>query len=248
MLKEERHSIILESVNERNYVSLHDLMELTSSSESTIRADLVELAKIGKIIRLRGGAQAIDRDVVSYELSNETKMSIEVDSKKSIAEYAARFVKDNTMIYVDAGTTTIHLIDYITAKSVAIVTNSLSIAKKAKINGFKVYVVGGDIKLTTDAFIGSLAQDIILRFTFDVGFFGANGIDFVQGITTPEVEEAIIKQTAMSKCKKIYVLADHTKIGVKTAVTFHPFIGSEIITDKILNSNYQYKGILEVQK
>ena len=62
------------------------------------------------------------------------------------------------------------------------------------------------------------------------------------------LKEAIIKQTAMSKCKKIYILADHTKFGVKTAVTFHPFVGEEIITDKILNNNYLNKGIMEVNK
>lgn len=247
MLKEARYSKILETVNERNFVSFHDLMELTNSSESTIRADLVVLANEGKLIRLRGGAQAIDKDQINYELGNETKMVIEIDAKKRIAQYAASLIKDRSTVYVDAGTTTLHLIDFITAKEVSIVTNSLSIARKAKLRNFKVYVIGGDIKLSTDAFVGSLAQDIVNRFSFDIGFFGCNGIDFVQGITTPEVEEAIIKQTAMSKCKKLYILADHTKLGVKTAVTFHPFIGSEIITDKITNNNYINKGILEVR-
>lgn len=247
MLKEARYSKILETVNERNFVSFHDLMELTNSSESTIRADLVVLANEGKLIRLRGGAQAIDKDQINYELGNDTKMVIEIDAKKRIAQYAASLIKDRSTVYVDAGTTTLHLIDFITAKEVSIVTNSLSIARKAKLRNFKVYVIGGDIKLSTDAFVGSLAQDIVNRFSFDIGFFGCNGIDFVQGITTPEVEEAIIKQTAMSKCKKLYILADHTKLGVKTAVTFHPFIGSEIITDKITNNNYINKGILEVR-
>lgn len=248
MLKEARYSIILESLNERNYLSLHDLMKLTNSSESTIRADLIALASERKIIRLRGGAQAISNDVVTYELSVEDKMNIEFDAKKRIATYAASLIKDNNIVYLDAGTTTIHVLDTIEAQHVSIVTNSLNVAKKAKIKGFKVYVTGGDIKLATDAFVGALTQDIILRFTFDVGFFGANGIDVVQGITTPELEEALIKQTAMSKCRKIYVLADHTKIGVKTAVTFHPFVPEEIITDKIVNNNYKNKGILEVDK
>ena len=247
MLKEARYSKILETVNERNFVSFHDLMQITNSSESTIRADLIVLANEGKIIRLRGGAQAIDKDQINYELGNETKMEIEIDAKKRIAQYASTLIKDRSTIYVDAGTTTLHLIDYIDAKAISIVTNSLSIARKAKLRNFKVYVIGGDIKLSTDAFVGSLAQDIVNRFSFDIGFFGCNGIDFVQGITTPEVEEAIIKQTAMSKCKKLYILADHSKIGVKTAVTFHPFIGREIITDKITNNNYINKGILEVR-
>ena len=247
MLKEARHSIILESLNERFYLSLHEIMKLTNSSESTIRADLIELANERKLIRLRGGAQALNKDVVAYELSNEDKMSIEVDAKRKIAEYAAKLIKDHNVVYIDAGTTTIHMIDFITAQQISIVTNSLSIAKKAKIKGYKVYVTGGDIKLATDAFVGALTQDIISCFSFDVGFFGANGIDIVEGITTPEVEEALVKQTAMSRCRKVYVLVDHSKIGIKTAVTFHPFIPEEIITDRITNNYYQNKGMLEVK-
>ncbi|MCR5505743.1 MAG: DeoR/GlpR family DNA-binding transcription regulator [Bacilli bacterium] len=247
MLKEARLSLILQAVNERNYVSLHDLMALTDSSESTIRADLIALAKEGKIIRLRGGAQAISGEVVSYELSNEIKMDIEYDAKRKIGQHAASLIKDRATIFIDAGTTTIHILDYINAKDIYIVTNSLSIAKKAKINGYKVTVTGGDIKLSTDAFVGSLAQEIISHFTFDVGFFGCNGVDITNGVTTPEVEEALIKQAAMNRCKRVFILADSTKFGIKTAITFHPFIGSEFITDKITNNKFLDKGIVEVK-
>ena len=43
MLKEARHSIIVDAVNGKKYVSISDLMVLTNSSESTIRADIIEL-------------------------------------------------------------------------------------------------------------------------------------------------------------------------------------------------------------
>ncbi len=247
MLKEARFSIILESLNERNYLSLHELMKITNSSESTIRADLVTLANEGKIIRIRGGAQAVNKDLVSYELSLEEKQIIEVDAKKQIAEYAAQFVNEDSIIYLDAGTTTIYILDYIDKNKVTIITNSLTIAKKAKIRGFKVLVVGGDIKLKTDAFVGPVALDIINNFTFDVGFFGANGVTVNEGITTPELEEALVKKTAMARCNKIYILVDHTKIGVRTAITFYPFIGKEIITDKLINKNYKDLGIVEAK-
>ncbi len=247
MLKEARFSLILETLNERNYLSLQELMKITNSSESTIRADLVALANEGKIIRLRGGAQALNKDLVSYELSLEDKQTIEVEAKKKIAEYAAQFVNEDSIIYIDAGTTTIFILDYIDKNKVTIVTNSLTIAKKAKVRSFKVIVIGGDIKLKTDAFVGPVALDIINNFTFDVGFFGANGVTLDEGITTPEIEEALVKKTAMARCNKLFVLVDHTKVGVRTAVTFHPFIGHEIITDKLFNRNYKNKGIVEAK-
>lgn len=64
MLKNERFIKIEELVNEKKFVSLQELINLLSSSESTIRADLVALEKEGKLIRVHGGAQALD----AYEI------------------------------------------------------------------------------------------------------------------------------------------------------------------------------------
>ena len=245
MLKQARQSLILESVNERKYVSLQDLMTLTASSESTIRADLVELGKSHKLIRLRGGAQALNSDSFSYELSLETKMEIQTEAKKAIARYAASLVKDHSMIYVDAGTTTYYFCEYLSAVGVKIMTNSVSIAKVLKGKGYQVYITGGEFKLTTDAFIGPMTREILSRFNFDMGFFGCNGVDQNQGITTPDYEEAVVKKTAMEQCKSVFVLADHTKFGTKTTVKFHDFDPTMIITDEIKDPSYSQLGITE---
>lgn len=248
MLKEERLSIILGAVEQHNFVSLHDLMELTKSSESTIRADLIELDNAGKIIRLRGGAQALNNKSINYELDMDKKMTIEIQAKRDIASYAATLIPNNSVIYVDAGTSTYYLTEFLESKLVKIVTSSVIIARKFKERGFQVYMIGGEFKITTDTFIGPMSQEILHRFNFDIGFFGTNGIDLEQGLTTPDIEEAMVKKTAMRQCKKIYVLADHSKFNVKTSVVFHPFVGEEIITDKITNSLYINKGIKEVSK
>lgn len=245
MLKEARLSTIVSAVEERKYVSLHDLMRLTKSSESTIRADLIELSNAGRIIRLRGGAQALNSETLSYELSLEAKMEIQVDAKKRIACEAAKLIKDNSVIYIDAGTTTYYLCDYIEARGVKIMTNSMAIAKKLTAKGFLVYVAGGELKNITDAFIGPMTREIISKFNFDLGFFGVNGIDLQQGFTTPDYEEAVVKRTAMGQCKQAYVLADHSKFGVVTSVQFHPFSPTEIICDRIHNDSYKGLGIKE---
>ena len=248
MLKEARFSTILEAVSERKYVSLRTLMELTQSSESTIRADLIELDRMGKLLRLRGGAQALNDASISYELSIEEKMAIQLPAKRAIAEKAASLVRTGQMIYVDAGTSTYAFIDALEVPGIKIVTDSYFIAKKAHQKGYTTYVIGGEFKASTDAFIGPMAQEILNRFRFDVGFFGTNGIDLKQGFTTPDVEEAAIKMKAMSQCDSLYVLADNSKFDVVTAVRFHPFEGNILITDEITKPHYQGLGILEASK
>ena len=244
MLKEARHSIILEAVNERKYVSLSDLMALTDGSESTIRADLVELDREGKLMRLRGGAQAINDETLSYELTIEQKMGIQWKQKQAIARYANALIPANSLLYIDAGTSTLALIEILDAPGLTIVTNSVLIARKALAKGYRSYVIGGELKLSTDALFGPIAQSILEKFRFDIGFFGTNGVDLNQGFTTPGLEEASIKAKAMNQCKKCYVLADSSKFDVVTAVNFRPFEEATIITDVINKDKYKDKGIL----
>ncbi|MDO5330055.1 MAG: DeoR/GlpR family DNA-binding transcription regulator [Bacillota bacterium] len=247
MLKQARLSKIESLVNEKKYVSLHELMSATKSSESTIRADLIELSDNGKLIRLRGGAQALNDNSLSFELNVEAKMKIEPEAKRKIGQFAASLIPHDSFVYIDAGTSTFFLLDYISTDNAKFVTNSVIIARKLKSQGHTVYMIGGEFKSTTDAFIGPLAMDTVSKFTFDLGFFGCNGVDKEQGITTPEFEEAMVKKAAMAQCKKLYVLADHTKFGKKTAVVFHPYTPEEIITDYCPES-FKGEGIKEIGK
>jgi DeoR family fructose operon transcriptional repressor len=245
MLKEERFTKIVNYVNEMKYASLEELMKLTSSSESTIRADLVELSRLKKIIRLRGGAQALDTKSSSYEMNMNEKAKLENASKKKIAEYAATLIKPKSLIYIDAGTTTYSLAKILNAKEIIVVTNSNKIGEYLTEKGFEVYVTGGKIKLTTDAYIGSYTVDSISKFIFDQGFFGTNGIDLERGLTTPDYEEAMVKKTAINHCKEAYILADHTKFGNVCAVQFSSLENIKIITDYIPNDKYQSLNIKE---
>ncbi len=247
MLKEARFNKILQAVNERKYVSLRALMDLTGSSESTIRADLVELSREGKLLRLRGGAQAINDGTLSYELSLEDKMSIQSAEKRLIAQKAEALIRPGMIIYLDAGTTTFALAEELSVPNVHIVTNSVHLARKATSKGYKAHVVGGELKPSTDAFIGPMAQEVLSRFTFDLGFFGTNGVHLLQGCTTPDVEEAAIKMKAMSRCKEAYILADSSKFDVVTSISFHPFDPTYTITDHIDKEQYRNLGILEAK-
>ncbi len=247
MLKNLRLQIILDLLNENEYVSLHELMEKTSSSESTIRGDLVYLEKEGKITRLHGGAKSIqDKKTSLKELNMNEKASLHVDEKNKIAQFAASLIKDNTLVYIDAGTTTSCLCDYIKSSGNIIVTNSMTIAQKLTKRKYKVYVTGGEIKLSTDAFVGSFPVETIKRFTFDVGFFGANAISLSQGYTTPDYEEAMIKKTALNRSIKAYVIADDSKLGFEQGVKFASFNEATLITNKIKNKEYKKENVLEV--
>ena len=59
MLKKERLLKILEIVDQQDIVTVNELITTLGVSDMTIRRDLDELDKSGKLIRLHGGAQKI---------------------------------------------------------------------------------------------------------------------------------------------------------------------------------------------
>ena len=60
MHESERHRLILSLLQERPMATVRELVELTKSSEATIRRDIGALDRQGKLRRMRGGAEAIE--------------------------------------------------------------------------------------------------------------------------------------------------------------------------------------------
>ncbi len=67
--------------------------------------------------------------------------------------------------------------------------------------GFKVLLVGGELKSTTEAVIGNQAMNTIRGYHFTKGFFGTNGLTRKSGCTTPDANEAAVKAAAMEQCR-----------------------------------------------
>ena len=117
MLTEKRYEVILNLLNEKNSVTVTEIKELLGISESTIRRDLAALDKAGKLIKVFGGAVAADGGFTTAELSVAQKAEINKDEKTAIARYAASLIERDDFVYLDAGTTTGQMIDFIKEKS-----------------------------------------------------------------------------------------------------------------------------------
>jgi len=59
MHEKERHRIILSAVQEKPVMTVQEMVELTDSSEATIRRDIAALHVQKRLRRVRGGAEAI---------------------------------------------------------------------------------------------------------------------------------------------------------------------------------------------
>ena len=232
MLAEERFARILSILEESGSVTVAELMERLDASESTIRRDLNSLDARGQLIKVHGGAMM--KDAASYRTQDDDvqlRKERNVEQKVAIARYAAHLISDYDVVYLDAGTTTELMIDPMLNRNAMYVINAIGHARKLAALGCTVYLLGGEFKGTTDAIVGEEAVLSIAKYNFTKGFFGTNGISRQSGLTTPDMNEAMVKKTAMGQCREVFVLADHSKFGNISSVTFGSFQNGTILTD-----------------
>ncbi|MFC3929043.1 DeoR/GlpR family DNA-binding transcription regulator [Streptococcus caprae] len=232
MLKSERKRFITDKIREENTVSLEELTNLLETSESTIRRDLDELESENKLRRVHGGAERIAS--LQEELSNQEKSIKNVQEKMAIAKEALAQIDEGDVVFIDAGTTTELLVRELTFKQVTVVTNSIHHASKLVERGIQTIIIGGFVKQSTDASVGQLAVEQIKRLNFDKAFLGMNGVD-ENFFTTPDLEEAVIKQLIIENARKAYVLVDNTKLSQTSFVKVTGIEKASVITNKSLN-------------
>ncbi|MCQ4023387.1 MULTISPECIES: DeoR/GlpR family DNA-binding transcription regulator [unclassified Ruminococcus] len=246
MLSEERYAAIVQFLDEKKAATVTELAAWLNTSESTIRRDLNTLDEIGKINKVHGGAMALESRISSVDEDFESKTHKNIAEKKMIAEYAATLINDNDIVFIDAGTTTQTLIDCLdTSLKTVFVTNGIVNAKKLIQKGFKAYIIGGQMKLSTQAVIGAEAINSLRQYNFTKCFLGTNGVSFESGCTTPDLEEALVKKEAANRSYISYVLTDHTKFKLVSAITFLELNRACIITDKLTDKRLKDSTVIK---
>ena len=121
MLTEERYAVITEMVNQRGSIKLTDLCDMLGVSVSTARRDINALDEMGKITKVHGGAVSRSERFFPIEENVEEKIKQFSYEKGAIARYAASLLDDGDFAFIDAGTTTEKMIDYLPLKKVTFV-------------------------------------------------------------------------------------------------------------------------------
>lgn len=246
MIQIKREEIIKSILEIKKTVTLKELTEKLKTSESTIRRDLARMEKNKILTRVHGGARITN---ISYEEDLTSKINQNNKAKEDIAYLASTYIKENDCVFLDAGTTTEYLIKHIRKKDVTVVTNGIHHIKELSKYKIKSYFTGGALKHKTGALIGKDALKTIESYNYDISFLGANSIDLEAGLTTPDPDEALIKEKVIKKSKVSYILADHTKFNKVSFSKFADLEDLRIITDEIIDERYyKIKIIEEVRK
>ena len=222
MFAEQRRQQILQILDTHGSTTLTELTRLLHASESTVRRDLQEMDSKGLLIRVFGGAMSVNKTTDLREEGVSEKQGVNIEEKQRIGKYAAALIKPDDFVYIDAGTTTGAMIPYLTEYSAVYVTNAVAHGLELARRGFRVNLVGGEIRGVTEAIVGNAACEELRS----------------NGFTTPDINEAIIKGCAIAQSRERYVLCTAEKFHIISPVRFAGFTDATIITDRYPNSWY----------
>lgn len=242
MLSEQRYEMILKILEEKRSVTVTELTRLLNISESTARRDIIVLDKAGKLVKVFGGAVLSDGTYQASEATVTQRAEVNREEKRRIAKYAASLIEPQDFVYLDAGTTTGYMLDFIEETTATFVTNAVAHAQRLAAKDIHVLLVGGTLKSTTEAVVGTMAALALKDYHFTKGFFGANGVSRTAGFTTPDANEALVKRTAAEQCRKAYFLCDNSKFNVVSSVTFATLMSGTVLTDA---APEEYEGTME---
>ena len=248
MLTQKRHQMILELLEQKQSVTVAELTGLLDASEATVRRDLNALHDQGLLRKVHGGATALRGAIALEEPDMPTKASLHVEEKRAIGAYAATLVQDDDFVYIDAGTSTQQLVQHLAPTKASFVTNGIEHARLLLRRGLRTQLLGGVIKPTTEAITGAVALESLRRYNFSKCFMGTNGVDLRCGLTTPDPEEAALKSEAMARSYLSFVLADKSKFGVVTPVTFSALERACLLTETEPAPEYRRQTIIKVVK
>ena len=204
LITAERRNKIAELIISNGSIKVGELAKTFAVSTETIRKDLIYLDKQGIIKKSHGGALS-SLEVIEKPLEDRNMENY--DAKLAIANEALKFIKDHSVIFIDAGSTKLLYLK----KGLTIITNSVSALNVLSNSDNIVHLSGGQLNNTTMALEGFGATSFLSKIKVDVAFLGSSGFKEHFGPTSIDFSDAEVKRIMIRNSKQNFVLADSKK-------------------------------------
>ena len=213
MLTPERQELILSHLNDRNYVSIGELVERLHFSESTLRRDLKKMEHEQLITCIRGGAIRNSQRTRETPLAQRKRTNH--DFKVQIARQAAELVQDNQIIMMDSSTTVMEMVPFLQQKkNLTIITFCLYTAMQiADTLDCTLICTGGKYNASSAGLLGSSSISFVANWFADIMFFSCAYIDEINGLTDQGDDIAQLKTMMLQHSRQAILLADASKFG-----------------------------------
>ena len=227
MLKNERHNRIVQQLHTTGSVYVSALARTFQVDAVTIRRDMAELEKAGQLHRVHGGAVLRAGDTSEKGFSALSATIQEQHIERRIAEAAARFIPDHSVVFLGPGTLTRAITPFLSKHThLTIITNALDIAwlvaqqtRLAQPTAHTLHLIGGqaaaDYGLYGEA-------DALRRVRADLVIFEAAGLDAAQGLTHDDRDCAHTTRALLNLSSQTVALITPERVGRAGAVFIAP--------------------------
>nr|WP_302478571.1 DeoR/GlpR family DNA-binding transcription regulator [Ruegeria arenilitoris] len=205
-----RQSDILNIAKQDGRVMVEDLALRFDVTVQTIRRDLSELADMGKLDRVHGGA--VLRSGVS-NIGYEDRRALNADAKTRIAQLCAQDIPDGASVFLNIGTSTEAVArQLLNHKDLMVVTNNMNVANILVDNpNCQIVVAGGVLRRSDGGLVGNLTIATIEQFKFDYAIIGCSALDAEGDLMDFDFQEVRVSQTIIAQARRTCVVADHSK-------------------------------------
>lgn len=239
MEKTERLNAVLDLLAAHGHVQVEEIVSQLNVSPATARRDLDALAAQRLLTRTRGGATM---EAVAYDLPTRYTRDENTQQKQAIAQAASALVPRGAVIGLCGGTTSTaiaqalgmrrDLMEPSNKPTLTVVTNAINIAVQLVVRpNIRVMVTGGVVNPRSYELVGPYTDVILQRVALDFAFVGVNGLDPDVGPTVSDDGEAAVNSLMSRRASETYIVADSSKIGVRSFATLTGYVFSNLITD-----------------
>jgi DeoR/GlpR family transcriptional regulator of sugar metabolism len=234
MLPAQRKQAMLNYLSKHGGGSISELSSLLNVSEMTVRRDLKFLEEERFVERTYGGAVYLQPP--NHEPKFDEKKEYHRGLKELIAGYAAKhFVKNNSVILLEGGTTVTCLTNYLSGYAqLTMITNGLNTAAalRGMVPSSTVLCSGGMLRDVSMTFVGPLAENFFRQFHAQTVFLSATGVTIGEGFTDPNLLDSHVKRAMCAAAQRKVMVVDSTKFGYCSLLTtFQPQDIDVLVTD-----------------
>lgn len=231
MIPAERQNLIVARLAGRGVLSITELTELLGVSHMTVRRDLQQLEREGRVTTVAGGVRLPER--IFHEPSHVAKAKLQGTEKAAIGRLAASMIRPGAIIYLDAGTTTLEIAHHLAGRSdIAVVTNDFVItAFLMREASCRLYHTGGEVERENQSCVGDPAAEAIRHFNFDIAFLSTSSFG-LRGVSTPSENKVAVKRAIAQSAAATILVTDSSKYGMIGTFNAVPLeMLSAIVTD-----------------
>ncbi|QIL91279.1 DeoR family transcriptional regulator [Microbulbifer sp. SH-1] len=244
MLESERHQLILSTLSEHDFISVRTLCGHVDASEATVRRDLIQLEREGKLTRRRGGAEISDTERAKQLLQRRSggfllDLERNIPEKRQLARRAVEMCDEGEAIIINGGSSTYMMGEFLKNRKLSILTNSYYLALDLIENSEnQITLPGGEIYRKQGIVLSPFESDTIPFYHASKMFMGTPGIG---GFGVMESDPLLIRaeHKLRKQAEELIVLADSSKLGKRSNFIFEPLENVDVlITDSLADDRY----------